>query len=93
MSEQSAPEMDYEMHEGTYEGFLNFSKIGTLAVLNIVLCLLLFAFGGTFSLILGWIMLLANFFASAVGIKIGANGWIAPGVVFVLTGLFALVTI
>ena len=47
MSDETAPAMDYDSHEQTYEGFINFSKIGTIAVLTIVVCLIMFAFGGT----------------------------------------------
>ena len=31
MSDNSAPAMDYEAHEATYEGFINISKVGTVA--------------------------------------------------------------
>ncbi len=93
MSDDNAPAMDYDAHERTYEGFINFSKIGTIAVLNIVLCLILFSFGGTAALIFGWIMLIATLVASAIGMAIGASGWIPPTVIFVLTGILAILTV
>ncbi len=52
MSDETAPAMDYDAHEQTYEGFINFSKIGTIAVLTIVVCLIMFAFGGTAATVL-----------------------------------------
>ncbi|MCR9056429.1 MAG: aa3-type cytochrome c oxidase subunit IV [Rhodobacteraceae bacterium] len=71
MSDENAPAMDYDAHERTYEGFINFSKVGTIAVLNIVLCLILFGFGGTAAFVFGWLMLIATFVASAIGLAIG----------------------
>ncbi|MBN9672421.1 aa3-type cytochrome c oxidase subunit IV [Roseibium aggregatum] len=93
MSDDTAPAMDYEAHEQTYEGFITFSKVGTIAVLNIVLCLILFAFGGTVATVFGWLMLIATIVASVIGVALGASGWMAPAAVFVLTGILAILTV
>lgn len=93
MSDDTAPAMDYDAHEQTYEGFINFSKVGTIAVLNIVLCLILLTFGGTAAFVFGWLMLIATLVASGIGLALGASGWIPPAAVFVLTGLLAIVTV
>ncbi|WP_417687102.1 aa3-type cytochrome c oxidase subunit IV [Roseibium sp.] len=93
MSDNSAPAMDYAAHEATYEGFINFSKVGTIAVLNVVLCLILFAFGGTAATVFGWIMLVGTLVAAAIGLALGAKGWIPSAAVFVLTGLLAILTV
>ena len=93
MSDNSAPAMDYEMHEATYEGFINFSKVGIVAVLNIVLCLILFAFGGTAATIFGWVMLIATIVAGAIGLALGDRGWVPSAAVFVLTGILAILTV
>ena len=93
MSDEITPAMDYEAHERTYEGFINFAKVGTIAVLNIVLCLILFAFGGTAATVFGWLMLLALIVAAAIGVAIGASGWIPPLAVFVATGILAILTV
>ncbi len=93
MSNETAPAMDYDAHESTYEGFINFSKVGTVAVLNIVLCLILFAFGGTTAVVFGWLMLLATLIASGIGLALGASGWIPPTVVFVLTGILCILLV
>ncbi|ADZ69308.1 Bacterial aa3 type cytochrome c oxidase subunit IV family [Polymorphum gilvum SL003B-26A1] len=85
--------MDYAEHERTYEGFINFSKIGTIVVLTVVLCLIMFAFGGTSATILGWVMMIANIVALAVGMAMGAKGWIPAAAVFVLTGILAILTV
>ncbi|MBO6757909.1 MAG: aa3-type cytochrome c oxidase subunit IV [Roseibium sp.] len=93
MSDEPAPAMDYDAHERTYGGFINFSKIGTIALFNILLCLIMFAFGGTAAVIFGWIMLIATLAATGIGMALGASGWIPPAVVFVLTGLLAILTV
>lgn len=93
MSDNSAPAMDYEMHESTYEGFINFSKVGVVAVLNILICLILFAFGGTAATVFGWIMLVATMVAGAVGLALGDKGWVPSAVVFGLTVVLAILTV
>ena len=70
MSDETAPAMDYDAHEQTYEGFINFSKIGTIAVLTIVVCLIMFAFGGTAATVFGWLLLIATLIATAVGMAL-----------------------
>ncbi|MCV0425748.1 MAG: aa3-type cytochrome c oxidase subunit IV [Roseibium sp.] len=93
MSDKNAPAMDYDSHERTYEGFINFSKVGTVAVLNVVLCLILFGFGGTAATVFGWLMLIATLVSSAIGLALGASGWIPPALVFLLTGVLAILTV
>ena len=93
MSDETAPAMDYDAHEQTYEGFINFSKIGTIAVLTIVVCLIMFAFGGTAATVFGWLLLIATLIATAVGMALGASGWIPPAAVFVLRGILAILTV
>ncbi|WP_298819837.1 aa3-type cytochrome c oxidase subunit IV [uncultured Roseibium sp.] len=93
MSDENAPAMDYDAHEQTYEGFINFSKVGTIACLNIVLLLILFGFGGTTAVVFGWLMLIATIVSSGIGLALGASGWIPPTVVFVLTGILAILTV
>ncbi|WP_305986803.1 aa3-type cytochrome c oxidase subunit IV [Roseibium sp. MMSF_3544] len=93
MADENTSGMDYEAHERTYEGFINFSKVGTVAVLNIVLCLILFAFGGTTAVVFGWLMLIATVVASAIGLALGDAGWIPPTAVFVLTGVLAILLV
>lgn len=92
MAENTPSAMDYAEHERTYAGFINFSKVGTVAVLNIVLCLVLFAFGGAAGTFFGWIAMIATLVSTAIGLALGEKGWIPPTAVFVLTGLIAIVT-
>lgn len=93
MSDDNAPAMDYDEHENTYEGFINFSKVGTVAVLNILLCLILFAFGGTTAVVFGWIMLLATLVTSGIGLALGATGWVPPTVIFALTTVLCVLLV
>ncbi len=93
MSDDNAPAMDYAAHEATYEGFINFSKVGTVAVLTIVVCLIMFGFGGTAAVVFGWLMLFAMLVSSAIGLALGASGWIPPTVVFGLTCVLAVLTV
>lgn len=93
MSDENAPAMDYESHERTYEGFINFSKVGTIAALNVMLCLILFSFGGAVATVFGWLMLVATIVSSAIGLALGGTGWIPPALVFVLTGVLAVLTV
>ncbi|NBN65285.1 aa3-type cytochrome c oxidase subunit IV [Microvirga tunisiensis] len=85
--------MDYAEHERTYEGFINFSKIGTIAVLTVVVILIMFAFGGTSAVVFGWILMIANLLSIAAGMAMGDKGWIPATAVFVLSGLLAFVTV
>lgn len=80
-----SPEMDGEIHEKTYDGFVEFTTITTLVVLCWVLAL---AMGGVKG---GW--LIAIFFvvlsgaAGALGAVSRTISWKAPAAVF---GLMAL---
>lgn len=93
MPEDTVPAMDYASHERTYESFINFSKIGVIGVLTIVLCLILFGFGGTVAHVFGWLMLIANVLAIAVGAGLGQKGWVPAAGVFVLTGILTILTV
>lgn len=76
------PEMDGKTHEHTYDGFVQFTTIGTLVVVCFVLAL---AIGGVkagwTTAILGVIMSLG---AGAVGALAPAIGWRAPAAVMAL---------
>ncbi len=93
MSDENAPTMDYDAHERTYESFINFAKVGTIAVLTIVVCLVMFGLGGTAATIFGWLILFGTIIASAIGLALGSSGWIPPALVFVLAGILAILTV
>jgi hypothetical protein len=82
------PQMDYAEHERTYDGFVHFAEVGTVACLAIVAAL---AVGGTkhawgFAII-GAVLTLVG---TAVGIASKSIGYKAPAVPLVLM-LIALV--
>jgi hypothetical protein len=76
------PHMDAKAHEGTYQGFMHFAAVGTVAVLCIVVAL---AIGGVKH---AWattlIGLALTTLASVVGIVSSSISWKAPTLVLVL---------
>jgi len=84
------PQMDYVEHERTYQGFVHFAEVGTVACLAIVAAL---AVGGTKhawgTAIIGTLLTLV---ATGVGIAAKSIGWRATAVPLVLM-LLALVLI
>ncbi|MDJ0932443.1 aa3-type cytochrome c oxidase subunit IV [Breoghania sp.] len=93
MTENNAPTMDYSEHEKTYAGFVAFSKIGVIACINVVLCLLIFGLGSGYSNLAGTVVLLATIIAAVIGLFAGQKGWIPSAAVFVFAGLMAILTV
>ena len=87
-----AVDMQVQAHEKTYDGFIRFSIIGTVAVLNIVLCLLFAGLGEGF--FVRWVLGLGGVFATlaatALGIAVKSASWRPNGIVFVGLGLAAI---
>ena len=82
-------EMDYPEHERTYEGFIAFSKVGVVNTLDILLCLVLYAFGGGWGFTLGTILLLMTLAALAIdlamkSVKASASVFVIGVVLIVL---------
>ncbi|WP_349358266.1 aa3-type cytochrome c oxidase subunit IV [Stappia sp.] len=92
MSDQSLPSMDYAEHERTYAGFINVSKIGIVAAINVMLCLILFAFGGGAGGFFGAVLLFLTILVGGIGLFMGERGWIPSTGVTVLAGLVAILT-
>ena len=93
MSEESTSKMDITEHQKTYEGFIAFSQVLIIAIFNILICLVLFGFGGGFGAVLGTFLLLATAFSVLVGLSEGVGGWIVPAIVFVLCVLSWIVVV
>ncbi|HEV7256762.1 MAG TPA: aa3-type cytochrome c oxidase subunit IV [Bosea sp. (in: a-proteobacteria)] len=76
------PQMDYREHERTYQGFVHFAEVGTVACLAIVAAL---AVGGTKhawgTAIIGTLLTLVT---TGVGIASKSIGWKATAVPLVL---------
>lgn len=92
MSEKPATSMDFEEHQKTYDGFIQFSKISIIAIFNILVCLILFTWGGGAGTFFGTILMIATLIAAAVGLFGGDRGWIPSAVVFGLCVLAWIVT-
>ena len=93
MSDESHPSMDYAEHERTYEGFINFSKVGIVAAINVLLCLIVYAFGGAAAGFFGTVLLVATLFACAIGLFMGAKGWIPSALVMGLGVVIWILTV
>ncbi|WP_029059443.1 aa3-type cytochrome c oxidase subunit IV [Stappia stellulata] len=93
MSDQTTPAMDYDEHERTYAGFLNFSKVGTVALINVMICLLLLTFGGGAAAFFGTVLMIATLIAAGIGLFAGANGWIPSAVITLISSLLAVITL
>ena len=93
MTENNAPAMDYAEHEKTYAGFVAFTKVGVIACINVVLCLLIFGLGSGYSNLAGTVALLATIIAAVVGLFAGKKGWVPSAVVFVIAGVLAILTV
>lgn len=74
------PQMDYPEHEKTYNGFVHFAEVGTLACLTIVTAL---AVGGTKhawgTAVVGTLLTLVG---TGIGIAAPSIGWRATAVPF-----------
>jgi hypothetical protein len=84
--------MDYAEHERTYTGFLNFSKVGIVAMINVMICLLMLTMGSGAAVFFGTVLMIATLVAAGVGLFAGANGWIPSAVIMLISGLLAIVT-
>ena len=90
MADEPAPHSHYSDHLETYQTILNISKILVVAVATILVCLIVFSYGGTFGSVVGTILVILSIATSLGGLAARQGGWIAPGVVFILSGLAAL---
>jgi Bacterial aa3 type cytochrome c oxidase subunit IV len=93
MAENTAPSMDYAEHEKTYAGFINFSKLGVVAVTNILLCLLVIGFGGAWASVIASVGVLATLVACAIGMFMGDRGWVPSAIIFVVFGLVTAISV
>jgi len=85
--------MDYEAHKETYEGFLSLVKVSVMAILNIMVALVLFAFGGSWSTWTGTIMVVLLIITGSIGLFAGPRGWIPSALVLALGVVFVILTV
>lgn len=85
--EKNSAAMDYKSHDRTYEGFIDFSKVGSVACINILLALALVYQGHW---ILALIFCVFMLFTAAIGIFMRPGGFMA-GVVQMGIGIVILI--
>ncbi|WP_208976426.1 aa3-type cytochrome c oxidase subunit IV [Polycladidibacter hongkongensis] len=93
MSDGAVSVMDYDEHNRTYNGFINFSKAGTITLLTIVLCLAMVGFGGGGGKVAAVVFTLLSIVGLGIGMASGDKAHRAPGAVFLLAGLTTLVLV
>ena len=87
-AELGAP-MDYAQHEKTYEGFLALAQISTVATIDVLIALVLFAYGGSWGFLLAVFYLILILIASAVGFM--GKGSVRPLVVVFGIGVLLVI--
>lgn len=93
MSDASHPAMDYDAHKEMYERFNSITKIVVGAVANILVALVLFAFGGALSNWTGALIVILLVITSFIGLFAGPRGWIPLAFVFVLGLALVVLTV
>ena len=88
-AETGAP-MDYNEHERTYRGFVAFIGLAAVTSINILITLIIFAFGDAFWI--GMLMLFLAIAAATIGI-IFKGSWKYSGAVTVLAVLAMILTV
>lgn len=89
--ETGAP-MDYDEHEQTYTGFVQFTRLSIIATINILITLAIFGFGGGGAFWIGMAVLLLTLVAAAIGI-FTKGSWKPSGAVLVLAVLALILTV
>ena len=89
--ETGAP-MDYDEHKQTYTGFVAFTGLAAIATINILITLVIFAFGSGGAFWIGTVMLILTIAAAAIGI-IFKGSWKYSGIVTVLALLAMILTV
>ena len=92
VQKNSKQDPQFEAHATTYDSFIRFSQIGTLACLNIVLCLMLHTFGEGF--FVKWLVGVGGIFAMIVATGIGlaskSASWRPNAILLIGFGLIAI---
>lgn len=85
MADQDIPAMDYPEHERTYHHFIEVSKVGLVATIHVLVCILILTRAATgLGIAFGIFLLVAGLVAASAGMFSKSNGWAAP---LVLLGL------
>ena len=84
--------MDYNEHEQTFKGFVQFTKLAIIATINILITLAIFAFDSGSAFWIGLLMLVLTLVAAAIGV-FAKGSWKPSGVVTVLALLAMILTV
>ncbi len=90
---ETGAEMDYGEHDRTFAGFVNFTKLGIVVCINIMVALIIFAFGSAgSSFLLGVVLTIMLLIAGAIGLAMNAS-WKPSAVVLALGLVFFVLTV
>jgi hypothetical protein len=82
----------FQSHAATYSSFVRIATVGTFACINIVLCLMLHAFGD--GALVKWIIgvagLIPVLIAAGIGIAIPSASWRPSAILMIGLGLVAI---
>ena len=99
MAENAAPgshatgaPMDYDEHEQTYKGFVAFTRLAVITAINILLTLVIFAFGSGGAFWIGMVVLTLAIAAVAAG-AFSNGSWKPSGGVCILAVLAMVLTV
>ena len=90
-AEPGAP-MDYDEHERTFKGFVQFTRLAVITTINTLITLVIFAFGSGGAFWIGMAMLVLTIVAAAAGI-FTKGSWKPSGAVTVLAVLAMILTV
>ena len=84
---------DISAHRETYEGFLKGSVLLALLCLNICIALVMFRFGHTWPVFLGFLGLFLGLLTLLIDLRTGATRWTLSTVFAVIFGLITAVNV
>ena len=87
-TELGAP-MDYREHQRTFNGFVIITKLVMLGTIDVLLALVLYAFGGSFGFWLGTLMILLMMAAFALGLAM--RGTLKPLIGVTVLGVLLVI--
>jgi hypothetical protein len=89
----SAPSHNFEAHRSTYEAFITGSVALTLLCLYTLVSLVIFRFGGSFHVFLGFAGLVVGVITVLIDVKTGGKRWFLSGGALVLFGLVTAMSV
>ncbi|WP_068087035.1 aa3-type cytochrome c oxidase subunit IV [Polycladidibacter stylochi] len=91
VEQNDVSQMDYNAHEQTYTSFIKLTKLGTITLLTVVICLALIGFGGGAGALLGSFLVILCLAAFMVGMAVKNKPALIPLGVLGLSGLCSVI--